>query len=154
MLPILASVTLGLHLASAHFPERDFSPVNPGIYFRTEQGLTGGFYRNSLGRITAYGGWEWQAGPVGFSLGLASGYQTQTRTVSCAKATFLADIPLADRGREGCTNKEGANAYLQPLATLSYRLPSIRGVVPRLEAIPPLGRRSVSVLAFSLEKNF
>lgn len=44
-----AQTTVGLHLVSHHFPQRDYqNNTNPGIYVRTESGLTAGIYRNTL----------------------------------------------------------------------------------------------------------
>lgn len=53
-------VTVGGHLATYHFnmePEQSFKNLNPGLYVRTESGLTLGAYRNSLARRSAYAGW-------------------------------------------------------------------------------------------------
>ena len=42
--------TIGLHLVSYHTPEKRYNNVNPGIYYRTNEGWTAGIYRNSLSR--------------------------------------------------------------------------------------------------------
>ena len=47
MINCLAPVALGLHLATAHIPQRDFNNINPGIYVRTECNVQLGAYVNS-----------------------------------------------------------------------------------------------------------
>lgn len=64
------AITLGLHLMSHHLPERDgLSDINPGVYVLTERGITAGVLRNSLGRLSVYGGWSTDIGPFSLTLG-------------------------------------------------------------------------------------
>lgn len=57
------AATFGAHLATAHFgsvPHRKLESWTPGIYVRTDAGLTLGAYRNSHGDPSAYAAWTWQ----------------------------------------------------------------------------------------------
>jgi hypothetical protein len=68
--------TIGLHLVSHHFPARDFTNLNPGAYWRSDEGWTAGGYRNSLHHLSLYAGRETPiAGPWALQLGAVSGYR-------------------------------------------------------------------------------
>lgn len=54
------ATTLGLHLASVHSTP-GWCDFNPGLYLRTDAGLTLGAYRNSECRASVYAGWTWEA---------------------------------------------------------------------------------------------
>lgn len=71
----LAAVTIGLHLFTAH-SAGGLEPVNPGIYARTEAGLTVGVMRNSYRRTSVYGGWTFETADRRFALtvGAVHGY--------------------------------------------------------------------------------
>lgn len=119
-------LTVGLHLASHHFPERSYqNNTNPGIYVRTESGWTGGIYYNTLKRTSVYGGYTVEAGPFALTAGVVSGYQL----------------------------KDGygvSHAYLTPFISPSVALPTVLGVTPRLAIIPGTGKTS-NVLHLSVE---
>jgi hypothetical protein len=71
---------IGLHLASRHLPAHDYSNANPGAYVRTDDGITAGFYRNSIRRWSVYAGWTTGvqlAGPLhaDITLGAITGYE-------------------------------------------------------------------------------
>lgn len=66
--------TIGIHLASMHFPERDFNNFNPGVYYRGDAGWTAGGYRNSLRDVSVYAGYTWERGVFGLTAGAVSGY--------------------------------------------------------------------------------
>ena len=66
--------TIGVHVASMHFPERDFNNFNPGLYYRSDLGWTAGAYRNSLRQVSAYAGYTWERGVFGLTAGAVSGY--------------------------------------------------------------------------------
>lgn len=55
-----AATTIGLHLGSVHSTP-GWCDYNPGVYMRTDTGLTLGAYRNSECRSSAYAGWTWEA---------------------------------------------------------------------------------------------
>lgn len=76
-----AALTLGLHLATAHFGGSPDSPhvenVTPGIYLRTPSGLTAGVYSNSEGGTSAYAGqtFETDSRRFALTLGAVVGYR-------------------------------------------------------------------------------
>jgi hypothetical protein len=51
-----AAQTVGIHTVSVH-EHSGFNNINPGLYIRYDNGLTGGFYRNSYKRESAYLGY-------------------------------------------------------------------------------------------------
>lgn len=78
LFPIFASAqTVGIHTVSVH-EHHGFNNTNPGLYIRYDNGLTGGFYRNSYRRESAYIGYTMEArsGPVSAALtvGAVTGY--------------------------------------------------------------------------------
>jgi hypothetical protein len=79
--PAAPAATLGLHLASVHLPQRSFNNFNPGVYYRSDAGWTGGAYFNSLERVTAYAGYTWQRGPLGLTAGVATGYDRAVQPI-------------------------------------------------------------------------
>jgi hypothetical protein len=72
---LLNGLVLGVHLVSAH-STGGANNDNPGLYLRTEAGLTAGYYWNSKDRVTSYAGWTWQSESRTWSVSLvaASGY--------------------------------------------------------------------------------
>lgn len=74
MSDLLQGLTLGLHLATAHL-SAGLEPITPGIYVRTEAGLTVGAYRNSYGHLSEYAGWTWQGDTFALTTGLVAGYR-------------------------------------------------------------------------------
>jgi hypothetical protein len=75
MLCAVACTVIGAHIATAH-DTGGKQNVNPGLYVRTESGLTAGAYRNSYDRFSAYGGYTWQTENKLFALtvGAVTGY--------------------------------------------------------------------------------
>lgn len=86
---MIESIILGLHLMSAHLPERPGqNNINPGIY-AVADGWTAGTYRNTLRRQSVYFGYQFDAPNTPFSLtiGAVSGYHiTKTPIVRSDKA--------------------------------------------------------------------
>ena len=81
MSDLLTPVVLGLHLATAHFgaPDSlDLQAATPGVYLRTEAGLTVGAYVNSYGRGSAYAGWTFSTtdGRWSITAGAVTGYHS------------------------------------------------------------------------------
>lgn len=71
--------TVGAHLATHHFgmrPGDRLESVTPGVYLRTDAGLTLGLYRNSHALPSAYAAWTWQTSSGRFALtaGAVTGY--------------------------------------------------------------------------------
>lgn len=65
--------TLGIHLGSQH-SKPGFNDVNPGLYYRADDGATVGAYHNSLRRTSVYAGYtlvgDTPIPEVSYSLGL------------------------------------------------------------------------------------
>lgn len=67
--------TIGVHVGSHHFPARDFTNVNPGLYARWGNGLTLGALRNSERRLSLYAGHTSDWGPLTITAGVITGYR-------------------------------------------------------------------------------
>jgi hypothetical protein len=78
---MLEQLIVGLHIASAHFPEREIqSNDTPGIYARTNDGWTAGAVRNSYERWAIYAGKQFEPFKhVSLAVGVISGYQHEDR---------------------------------------------------------------------------
>lgn len=76
--PPSQAATFGLHLATAHFgnASAQLNSSTPGIYFRADNGLTVGTYRNSDDRRSVYAAWTWETDDKRFALtaGGVTGY--------------------------------------------------------------------------------
>lgn len=127
----LASLSVGLHLGSQHFPEQDYhNQRNVGVYALADNGVVGGFYKNSHDRTTVYAGKVWKVGPFDAGVVGATGY----------------DRKCNSRGE--C---HGFSKYpVTPLVAITYAPPPFHGVRPRVWVAPGLGKAS-TVLHFSLE---
>ncbi len=71
-------LTFGFHLGSQHTPDHGgrANNLNPGAYLVLPNGITAGFYKNSLHKDTFYAGYttaEWMR--LRLTVGAASGYQ-------------------------------------------------------------------------------
>jgi hypothetical protein len=72
---LIASITLGVHIASVHLPDHGQNNINPGIY-AIHEGWTAGVYRNSYKRTSAYFGHVFNVwGPLDLTAGVVSGYK-------------------------------------------------------------------------------
>ena len=100
--------TFGLHVGSYH-DKPGFNNVNPGAYVRFANGVTAGFYRNSIDRDSVYVGYtaERFIGPVGFAVtaGAITGYRHDVLPLLVPSIKFshlrLAFIPKAAKGGSG-----------------------------------------------------
>jgi hypothetical protein len=81
--------TLGLHLASAHLPQRHFNNTNPGLYYRSDEGWTAGAYRNSLRRTSAYAGYTWGWGRLAVTGGAVTGYADNVQPLLVPSVVLL-----------------------------------------------------------------
>ena len=136
--------TIGVHLVSVHVPARDYlQSFNPGIYVRTESGLTAGVYRNSLGRTSVYAGFTIDSGRFSLTVGATTGYQKRQWFGTCPDGNVEAEC------WDGVTN-----AVLLPVFSPSVRLPDVAGFTPRLSFIPGLGAGSANAVHLSVEKGF
>jgi hypothetical protein len=118
------AATIGAHIASQHYPQRDWNNVNPGLYLRTDAGLTFGTYRNSERVQSFYAGWtcERNAGPVSFAAtaGLITGYR---------RATVL------------------------PMLVPSVALPAVDGWRARISFVPRFEKSGSNVVHLSVERS-
>jgi hypothetical protein len=136
----LNGVVLGVHLISAHSAP-GLNDDNPGLYVRTNGGLTAGFYENSLSRthvngndgsrrVSRYLGWTWETSGRGLALtlGAVDGYG-QDAVDRCVPNTAP---PIAKRSSKlqpaetfGCSYYEHQPKVrdVLPLAALSGRVP-------------------------------
>ncbi len=128
----LASLTLGLHLGSAHVPDRpQQNNSNVRVYVRTQGGWTAGVYRNTLGRTSTYIGHTQELG-AGFALtlGAVHGYEKRCGRVERYK-------PRSNDTYLHTYCDDGANSKVAPLIVPSYRLPyAVLGATPRLSVAP------------------
>lgn len=141
--------TVGLHLGSVHVPRRaDQQDFNPGFYFKAEDGLTAGIYRNTIGRTSVYAGYTADAGPFSLTAGLITGYQHHANCITAwigGPPAKLGQVCGTSRGSQGAVT-----AFLNP----SMRLPIVLGLTPRLTLVPPWCRGDVTTLHLSIERGF
>ena len=67
-------LTVGAHALSIHGSSR-YETLTPGLYVRTESGLTAGVLRNSHGRPGAYAGQTWERNGWALTVGAIAGYE-------------------------------------------------------------------------------
>ena len=126
------AATLGLHAISAHFPSGSYqNNFNPGLYLRTDDGITIGGYYNTLRRFSLYAGYTFEYGPLGLLGGVVTGYQP--------------------KNINGLSYGQGK--ALTPMLALSLRLPPLGGFKPMVMLVPPF-RSSPAVLHFAFEHRF
>ena len=128
-LSAIAAVTIGMHIHSLHIPERDYqNNVNPGLYIRVNDWQVGA-YHNTNERTSAYIGKAYHFGEIDVMPALMYGYQK--RKV----------------GKEVSGFSRGA---ITPVLAISYALPKVGGLTPRLTVMPPAPKHS-TVLHLSVE---
>ena len=140
--PAKCQVTIGVHLATAHFNGQGHSST-PGLYVALPYGIAGagtviGAYRNSLTtperRTSYYLGQAWQWGRFGIVAAVVSGYTKERVDCPCPAGSSFAT----------CWQEFGfSNNRLLPVLVPSVSWPEARkyiGVVPRLSL---LGNRGV-----------
>lgn len=126
------AATFGIHVGSAHVPGGAYqNNFNPGVYLRTDDGITIGTYYNTLRRVSFYAGYTVEYGPVGLLGGLVTGYQPK----------------LID----GLSYGQGKT--LTPMLAASLKLPPLGGFKPMLMLVPPF-RSSPAVLHLAFEHRF
>lgn len=62
------------------YTEHRYNNFNPGMYWRDDSGMTVGFFKNSYGRMSVYGGWalespQWHDLSASVTLAVATGYK-------------------------------------------------------------------------------
>lgn len=101
--------TFGVHLVSRHFPEMPYhNDVNPGVYYKHDNGATAGYFKNSFHKDSFYLGYTWEHGPVAVTVGGVTGYADKVKPMlvpSVALFTYqgmtprLAYIPKGEKGK-------------------------------------------------------
>lgn len=103
---------IGLHMASWH-SEPGYTGFNPGLYIRTECGITAGALRNSKGRFSAYGAFSLDPKklPVWGTVGLISGYGDSGVRIGTLKPVVMVGLKSPEfdkfRVRVGYAPKAG-----------------------------------------------
>lgn len=126
-------VTVGVHIASVH-SSAGFNNFNPGLYIKSKEGWTGGFYRNSVRKMSFYAGKHFEAESesgrlaIGLTLGFVTGYDDIAR-ISRGKLTLLAVPSIRVSIADDVSLRAGI-------------IPNIGGIV------------GSSVIHFALEKSF
>ena len=133
LLAFLTPVAIGLHLHSAHIPERDYqNNGNTGLYLAGEK-WQAGVYENTIERTTVYAAYKHRAFGLDWMLGAATGYQIRHRNGEVSG---------------------WSRSYVTPMAGVSYLAPvSVLGLSPRIFFAPAFGKHS-NVLHFSVEHKF
>lgn len=132
----VASLVIGAHVYTAHAPGHDgpaLQDFNPGLYARTESGLTFGAVRNSLGRPSLYLAQTWETQDKRFALtvGAISGYQYRR-----IEGQRVCRAGYVHAEANPCYYMHGkTNAVLRPLIAPSIALPAIGGVTPRVSLL-------------------
>lgn len=123
--------TGGLHVHSMHVQAKDAdNNQNWGLYARAEDGLTAGWYRNTLRRNSFYLGQTFESGPYALTLGGITGYKV--------------------KDGEGWSRN-----YIAPLVAASYAAPfQMMGGTPRLTLVPGHLVKARTVLHLSIEHQF
>lgn len=126
------AATFGVHIGSSHYPGGSYqNNFNPGVYLRTDDGITVGTYYNTLRRASVYAGYTYEIGPLGLLGGVVTGYQPK-----------LIDGVSYGQGKA-----------LTPMLALSLQLPALGGFKPMLMLVPPF-KSSPAVLHLAFEHRF
>jgi hypothetical protein len=137
-----AQNVIGVHTLSRHQPHRDYQKEeNYGLYYRTDEGIEVGGYRNTLDDTSLYVAQTWQWRWFSASLGLLSGYQKRN-----------VQVPCTDGSNNYCWETRGnTRGAIGPLIAVSVTSPPLGGVSARLNVIPGFLVDSPSVFHLSLE---
>ena len=132
LLPFAATPqTVGVHLTSVHLratPEQNND--NHGLYIKTDR-LTVGAYRNTIRRTSVYAGWNFHLTEnADAMLGGVSGYKIDRTYRACTESDRA-------KGWTRCWDQEGfSHSEIAPMLVLSYKLPAVQGISPRLSFMP------------------
>lgn len=148
-----AQTSVGLHLVSQHFPERDHhNQDNFGLYVQHKRWLIGG-YRNSLNRDTYYAAYAQPLG-YGFDLvaGVGSGYRRkcETHSVTTYSQVTHKGETFTVKSTERVESCRGfSKGSLAPVAGLTYTAPAFFGASPRIWVVPGIKGASSTVIHLS-----
>ena len=118
---------IGLQLAAAHFGSGSSSMewATPGIYVRHPSGFTAGFYRNSLGRGSAFAAWTWQ---------------TESRTWAITVGAV--------------TGYDRSKVMPLVVPSVRFPIPDT-SIALRISAVPPIAKHNIiGALTVALEREF
>lgn len=141
---MLDQIILGLHLATVHVPDRPWlSSATPGIYARAPEGWSAGVFRNSFGRASVYGGFQFEpVAHLSIGVGLVSGYEYRMVEQPCGK--FYPGL----ESWGACWIRLGSTEH----AIAPIIVPSVYYGPVRLSYIPSFGRdRASDALSLSIE---
>lgn len=137
--------TVGVHLGS-HHSSGEFENFNPGLYYRSADGWTGGAYRNSERRWTAYAGFTFEAEFRGWKPALTIGGMYGYRDGDCRDNKPMAW--LKEDAPEKCRTR------LALMAFPSIATPDYQGYRLRLGYMPKLNRKGAEVFHLMAEREF
>ena len=136
-----AALVIGFHVHTFHFDSQRDVPAafrntdsTPGLYIRTESGLTAGIARNSLRRTSFYLAKTWTTddGRWGLTAGGITGYKYQRHTGQHACMKGLVHSEFSQ-----CWYEHGASKFaIRPLIAPSWAWiearPYLGGATPRV----------------------
>ena len=94
MIDLLIGATIGFHLGSIHFPNKDFNNINPGIYLKTENNYVAGGYYNSIRKPSFYVGKNFEYKNFSIIVGGVTGYDRAIITPLVLPSVKLWDFRL------------------------------------------------------------
>jgi hypothetical protein len=160
---------IGVHVGSQHFGSNKYAPpdgynnFNPGLYVRWHNGLTAGFYRNSLYKPSVYAGWTFTEPWLqmfSLTVGFVSGYEVKYTTATLHEGcTGFVDAGGFCRGSAG-TFEESTQIKrrIRPLIAPSVRFgldkvsSTLAGTSLRLTLLAP--PNSAKAVHLSIEHKF
>lgn len=69
------AATLGAHVYTYHPTRHDLNNVNPGVYYVSDSGWGGGYYKNTIKRDSVHLDYTACNGPACLSMGVVTGYR-------------------------------------------------------------------------------
>lgn len=139
-----AAATVGAHIHTEHFGSQNHLPPSlryrdstPGLYLRSDSGLTAGVVRNSYGRTSFYLGQTWTTSDERWSLTLGAITGYQYRKVSGVHLCMPEHKKFNVKPGEPCFYNHGkTSALLRPLIAPSWAWvearPYLGGATPRV----------------------
>lgn len=134
--------TFGIHTVSQHLDgDKDYSNVNPGVYYIADSGLTAGYVRNSFKRNSVYLGQAFTHDRYSLLVGGITGYKEERIAKECPRAGYV-----------GCYTVSGDSKYnIKPLLVPSVVSDKWQGIAARLSYIPKMGKHGAHLFTLSLE---
>jgi hypothetical protein len=145
---MLEQLVIGLHLVTAHFPDRDtYRSETPGIYARIDDGWTAGVVRNSFDRWAVYGGKQFEpVKHVSLAVGVITGYERRDRPCTARESYEYG-------WHKGCWTGITKHVVSPMLVPSLYT--DVKGATVRLNYIPRWSRPEASeALNLAVEYKF